>query len=418
MAAAAGLRPGDQLLAINGFPLRDVIDVQVYASEARLSFLVEREGQHLEIEVWREYGRPLGLTFEQLLFDGKVRTCRNACDFCFVRQMPRGLRDPLYVRDDDYRLSFLHGNYITLTNLREEDWQRIGEQFLSPLYISVHAVEPEVRVGLMHNPRAAFILDDLRRLAEMGITLHTQAVLLPGRNDGVHLERTIEALAKLYPAVADLTVVPVGLTRWHNPRLRPYRDDEAAQVLEQVLGWQNRLRESLGVAFVYPSDEWFLRAGKVPPPAEAYDGLIPSLYENGVGMVRTFADGWPRLREHLAALGGQRQSWVTGLLFAPTLRRYAHRFQVETGIEAEVIPVVNRAFGETITVAGLLTVEDVVRAVLEQGHGDRLILPAAMFRGPQGCDLHGRTAREIAQLTGLPVHLVEAPQPEFSVPMD
>ena len=411
VAAEAGLRVGDRLLALNGCPLRDVIDVQVCAAEAELTFLVEREGRRLTLEAQREYGQPLGLSFERLLFDGKVRTCRNACDFCFVRQMPRGLRDPLYVKDDDYRLSFLHGNYITLTNLREEDWARIGEQYLSPLYVSVHAVEPEVRVGLMHNPRAARILEDLHRLAEMGIVVHTQAVLLPGRNDGAHLDRTIEALAALHPHVADLTVVPVGLTRWHRPDLRPYRDDEAARVLEQVLAWQERLRAQLGVAFVYPSDEWFLRAEREPPPLEAYDGLIPALYENGVGMVRTFAEQWPQLRARMAALGGRRQSWVTGTLFAPTLRRYARRFRAETGIEAEVVPVVNHAFGETITVAGLLTVEDVVRALEAHGCGDRVILPETLFRGPDGCDLHGRHPEEIAEAVGRPVHLIAAPAP-------
>ncbi len=411
VAAEAGLRAGDRLLAINSHPLRDVIDVHIYASEPLLTFRIEREGAILELTAERRYGRPLGIHFERLLFEDKVHTCRNACDFCFVRQMPRGLRDPLYVKDDDYRLSFLHGNYITLTNLREEDWERIGEQFLSPLYVSVHAVEPEVRVGLMHNPRAANILDDLQRLVAMGITVHTQAVLVPERNDGAHLDRTIEALADLHPGVADLTVVPVGLTRWHDPRLRPYRDDEAAAVLDQVLAWQTRLRGRLGIGFVYPSDEWFLRAGREAPPREAYDGRIPALYENGVGMVRTFAENWPQLREQMRAFGGRRQAWVTGTLFAPRLQHYAHRFHAETGIEALVVPVENRAFGETITVAGLLTARDIIHALRSRPAADRILLPEASFRGPDGCDLLGTPPASIAQALRRPVHLVTMPAP-------
>ena len=261
VAARAGLRAGDVLLALNGMPLRYVIDVQFYAAEPELEFLIERGGRQITLDVHRRYGQALGLTFETELFDGKIRACRNNCDFCFVSQMAPDLRGPLYVKDDDYRLSFLHGNYITLTNLDDSDWERIEEQHLSPLYVSVHATEADVRVGLMHNPRAGEIMEHLERLAGMDIEVHTQAVLVPGRNDGVHLDRTIADLASLYPAVADVTVVPVGLTRWHNPALRPYTDAEASAVLTQTLDWQNRLRAELNTGFVYPSDEWFLRAG-------------------------------------------------------------------------------------------------------------------------------------------------------------
>ena len=266
VAARAGLRVGDVLLAINGMPLRYVIDFKVYAAEPELEFLVERAGRPITLRANRRYGQALGLAFDAELFDGKIRACRNNCDFCFVSQMAPGLREPLYVKDDDYRLSFLHGNYITLTNLDESDWERIEEQYLSPLYVSVHATEPDVRVGLMHNPRAGQIVAHLARLAEIGIDIHTQAVLAPGRNDGAHLDRTIADLSALHPAVVDLTVVPVGLTRWHTPHLRPYTDAEAAAVLTQTLAWQARLRETLGVGFVYPSDEWFLRAGVPVPP--------------------------------------------------------------------------------------------------------------------------------------------------------
>lgn len=412
VAARAGLRAGDGLLALNGMPLRDVIDVQFYAAEPELEFLIERAGRQKTLRANRRYGQALGLAFETELFDGDIRACRNNCDFCFVSQMPprktggEGLRAPLYIKDDDYRLSFLHGNYITLTNLDESDWTRIEEQHLSPLYVSVHATEPDVRVGLMHNPRAGQIMEHLARLAEMDIEIHTQAVLAPGRNDGVHLDRTIADLASLYPAVADVTVVPVGLTRWHTPQMRPYTDAEAAAVLAQTLDWQGRLRAELSAGFVYPSDEWFLRAGVSIPPLSDYDGLLPALVENGVGMVRLFLDGWDALQAELAQLAGPRQTWVTGMLFAPLLREKAQTFSAHTGLAADVVAVPNRVFGETVTVAGLLTVGDILAELRERELGDLLVLPDELFRGPDGCALDDKSAADIQQAAGRPVFIV------------
>lgn len=402
-AARCGLRAGDGLLAINDLPLRDAIDVQVYASEAELRLLYERDGQRRTCSVKRRYGEPLGLSFAELLFDSQTRTCRNACDFCFVAQMAPGLRSPLYIRDDDFRLSFLQGNYVSLTNLNGEDWERIEEQFLSPLYVSVHATDPEVRVGLMHNPRAGQIIEHLQRLAQLGIQMHTQAVLVPGRNDGACLDRTIAELAALHPAVVDLSVVPVGVTRWHKPSVRPYSDSEAVRVLKQVLGWRDRLRQRLGINFVYPSDEWFLRAGVAVPAPEDYDGLLPNLIENGVGMVSSFASGWPALQERLASLGGRTQTWVSGALFAPLLKGYAARFTEVTGIRAEVVVVANRVFGETVTVAGLLTVGDVATALQGVDLGDLIVCPAEMFRGPDGVALDGRSAEDLRAMVGTQV---------------
>lgn len=406
VAARCGLRSNDTLLAINGSPVRDIIDVRVLSAESELTLLFERQGKRKQRRVRRRYGEPLGLEFATAIFDGSMRLCRNACDFCFVAQMPPGLRDPLYIKDDDYRLSFLHGNYITLTNLQEEDWNRIEEQFLSPLYVSVHATEPEVRVGLMHNPRAADILQQIERLANIGVEIHTQAVLVPGRNDGAHLDHTIEDLTALYPAVRDLSVVPVGLTRWHKDGVRPFTDAEAAVVLQQVLSWQEKLRATLGVGFVYPSDEWFLRANVPPPARQAYDELLPALIENGVGMVSTFREGWPAVQSALQELGGARQIWVTGVLFAPSLSVFAEAFTAQTGIEATILPVENHAFGETVTVAGLLTVGDILAALASGPPGDVIVLPDEIFRGPDGCALDGRPATDIAAVTGKRVQVL------------
>ncbi len=402
-ASRARLRVGDHLLAINGVPLRDVIDVQIYAAEPELDFLIERGGKRVTRRCRRRYGEPLGLDFAEPLFDGAIRRCQNRCEFCFVTQMPPGLRDPLYVKDDDYRLSFLHGNYVTLTNLRAADWERIAEQFLSPLYVSVHATEPEVRAGLLRHPRAGDILTHLRRLVDIGIEVHTQAVLIPGRNDGAHLDRTLADLAALRPGVVDVTVVPVGLTRWHAPGLRPFTDAESLAVLAQVSGWQDRLRGASGTRFVYASDECYLRAGQPVPELDAYDALLPALLENGVGMVRAFLEDWPAWRAALIAAGGTRQCWVTGVLFAPVLWERGAAFTRETGIPAEVVAVPNHFFGETVTVAGLLTGGDVIAALGRLAADTVIILPDEMFRGPGGRTLDGLTLAEMRQALGCAV---------------
>lgn len=410
VAARCRIQAGDYLLAIDGIPLRDVIDVQIYGSEPEFSLLFQREDRRQTCDVRRRYGETLGLTFAEAIFDGEPRTCRNRCDFCFVAQMAPDLRSSLYVKDDDYRLSFLHGNYITLTNLTPEDWARIEAQYLSPLYISVHATEPEVRVDLMRNPRAGAVMDQVAQLAAMGITMHTQAVLVPGRNDGAHLNRTIEDLAALYPAVQDLSVVPVGLTRWHAPQLRTYNNAEASKVLAQLMAWQTQLHDELGIGFVYPSDEWFLRAGEPAPEAGAYDGPVEAMIENGVGMVRRFLDGWTTLRETLAGLGGDRQTWVTGTLFAPVLADHARDFTRATGIAVDVAPVANRFFGETVTVAGLLTVEDIVTALLPglpDAPSDVVVVPGEVFRGPEGRSLDGALPEDLARALGRAVCCVE-----------
>lgn len=404
-AARCGLQVGDRLLAINGMPVQDAIDVRIYGGEPELEFLFEREGEQQTCEVGRRYGEPLGLNFSDVIFDGEPRRCHNNCDFCFVAQMAPGLRPSLYVKDDDYRLSFLQGNYITLTNLSEADWERIEDQYLSPLYVSVHATEPDVRVGLMHNPHAGAIMDHLQRLADAGIELHTQAVLVPGRNDGEHLDHTIADLTTLYPRVQDLSVVPVGLTRWLNKDLRPYTRNEAEAVLNRVLAWHTKLREELGVGFVYPSDEWFLRTQRPVPALSAYDGLLPAMIENGVGMVRHFLDTRSPLMTSLGRLGATRQTWVTGMLFAPTLQAFAEAFSDTTGCKVEVVPVINHFLGETVTVAGLLTAEDILDELAKHSLGDMVVMPAEIFRGPDGRTLDGIAPGSLALALDRPLVL-------------
>jgi putative radical SAM enzyme (TIGR03279 family) len=401
LAQGVGLRPGDELLSINGHRLRDVIDVGYYASDPLLQLRVRRDGEALVFEAERRYLEPLGLEFSEPVFD-RIRRCNNRCEFCFVAQMPRGLRPSLYVRDDDYRLSFLFGSYVTLTNLTEADWARIDEQHLSPLYVSVHATEPDLRRRLLRNPQASDVIAQLHRLADMDIEVHTQIVIWPGVNDGIHLDRSIGDLVELYPTVRSVSVVPLGLTRYHRLGCRIPTDAEMRDVLERVGGWQTQLRERLGVGFAYLSDEWYLRLGERVPPLEAYDGL--DLAENGVGLVAAFeVESW-RLRSAIRDL--ESATLVTGTLFAPVLRAAV------AGSPGEVVSLVNRFFGESVTVAGLLTARDVIDQLEGRDLGEVLLLPPAVFAGPDGQSLDDMWPREVAQALGRPVLVGMAPQGE------
>lgn len=402
LAARLGLRPGDELVSINGHPLRDVIDVQFYSAEDRLTLVIRREGKEETLRARRRYDEPLGLEFARPTFDTDIRRCNNRCEFCFVSQMPRGLRPSLYIKDDDYRHSFLFGNYVTLTNLTEEDWARIEEQHLSPLYVSVHATDPDLRRRILDNPGAPDVMEQLRRLARMGIEVHTQLVLVPGLNDGSHLDRSIGDLAELYPAVRSVSVVPVGLTKFHRGGCRPYTPAEMEQVWQQVTAWQRRFRRQLGVRFVYLTDEWYLRLGKRVPSRAAYDGL--DLRENGAGLARALLDAWPRLCRAFSRFGAQ-QTWVTGVLAAPLLASLADDLAARTGLRADVLPVPNRFFGETITVAGLLTGQDVVASLLERPPKGAIVLPEVMFRGPDGQTLDEMRPEDIAAAVGREVHI-------------
>ncbi len=402
LAHRVGLQAGDELLSINDHPLRDVIDARFYAAENHLALRVRRAGREFSVEAERRYGEVLGLEFVHPTFDG-IRRCNNRCDFCFVAQMPPsgdqalGLRRSLYVKDDDYRYSFLFGNYVTLTNLDEADWTRIGEQHLSPLYVSVQATDLDLRRRVLGNPQAGDVMLQLGRLADLGIETHTQIVLVPGLNDGPHLERSIADLADLYPALCSVSVVPVGLTRFHRGGCRSYTDVEMRDVFDRVANWQARLRNRLGVNFVYLSDEWYLRLGEDIPLVDCYDGL--NLTENGVGLARKFLNERVEFVTRCDHSGRNSQfaTLVTGTLFAPLLRRAMAEF---AHVNVEVVPVVNRFFGETVTVAGLLTGRDVVAQLRERDLGDVVALPPAMFGGPEGQSLDEMWPQEIEQALG------------------
>ncbi len=421
IAEEAGLRPGDRIVSINGAPATDLIQLHYAAAHPHLSILVQRpDGDELLVEIDKDEEEDLGLRFEDPLFD-RIITCVNRCIFCFVHQSPKGMRRSLYIMDDDLRLSVLDANFITLTNWTEEDWQRVLEQHLSPLYISVHATDDDVRAFLMGTERARGIMGQLRRLAEAGIVMHTQLVLCPGINDGPQLDRSIADLASLFPQVRTISVVPVGLTRFrrHLYPLRPYRSDEARAVLRQVRSWQRRLLAERGTRLVFAADEWYVLAGRWVPPAEAYEDF-PQL-GNGIGLLRKLIDevrqAERELREtgRLAAAGSDRRRrvlWVTGVSASGVLRALASRLaRVAPGVDIEVEAVVNRFYGPTVTVAGLLTGGDLRDALVARGDlasFDAVFLPDVTLRAGQSVFLDDMSVDDLCravdrQLEVLPV---------------
>jgi putative radical SAM enzyme (TIGR03279 family) len=415
-AARAGLRPGDRILAINDAPLRDVIDFHFHAGDERLTLRLVRQGRARTARLVRR-GAGLGLELEAPR-PGEISTCANKCVFCFIHQLPRGMRKSLYVKDDDFRLSFLHGNYVTLTDLEEPELQRIEAQRLSPLYVSVHATDPELRHALLGRPRVRReLLPVMERLAKAGIAMHAQIVLCPGWNDGVHLERTVDELAALHPAVPTAAVVPVGLTRHRErlPALRAVTEEEARTLVRTIEGWQRGYQERLGTRFVWAADELYLKAGVPLPPARTYEGF--PVVEDGIGLVRRFEDAWTRAlsRRPLRPVRPRGVTVVTGEMFAPRMRVLLDRLAVD-GLTVSPVAVANELFGRGIGVAGLLTGRD-IQTQLEQrraaGHelGDEVLVPAVALRDGAGVFLDDLTPSDLAASLGAPVTVVEPDAP-------
>jgi len=411
-AAEAGLLLGDRIVAINGMPLRDVIDFHFQAGEEMLRLSLVRAGTLQSMTIRRQSGVKLGLELAPPR-PGEISTCANKCVFCFIHQLPRGMRKSLYVKDDDYRLSFLHGNYITLTDLEEEALARIEGQRLSPLYVSVHATDQELRHRLLGQPRVKReILPILERLVKAGIVMHAQIVLCPEWNDGPHLERTVRDLAGLYPGVATVAVVPVGLTRHRErlPQLRSVTAEEARTLVQVIATWQREFKERLGSRFVFAADELYLLGRVEIPPARHYEGF--PLLEDGVGLVRRFSDGWERVVRRLrsgrtrgARPQDRRISVVTGEMFAPRLSLLLEQLRVE-GLTVEVIPVANDFFGRAIGVAGLLTGQDILAQLGARSLGDVVLVPAVALKDGDGVFLDDLTPADLATHLGVRVKAV------------
>lgn len=409
-AHRAGLAPGDRILGVDGHPVADVLDWGWYTDEDTVTVAVLRHGGAAEdVRLFREGATPWGVMFADPLFDG-VRRCVNSCAFCFMRQLPAGMRPALYVRDDDFRLSFLQGNFVTLTNLDDSDVERITEQGLSPLYVSVHAVTPKVRDTLVC-AREDRALERIDALLDAGIDLHVQIVLVPGVNDGEELDRTLTWLAER-EGIVSVGIVPLGFTRHQEGFTCSYEEPiAAATVIQQVQKWQFAMRERDNVTWVHLADEFYLNARAPFPTTEWYDDFPQ--YENGIGMVRTFGDEASALREEfagaVAALPCDAESVtiVTGMMAATTLAGALNAFDAAGRIRLLVVP--NRFFGGNVSVTGLLTGEDLVSAFECDRNGLRTptayLLPDVVFNA-EGLTLDGFDLERIREDSGTDVRVV------------
>ena len=378
LAEAAGIVAGDKLVAVDGVQVKDIIELSFYTSDYEVELELENaKGQRRQVHIDKYPDEDLGLEFEAAVFD-KVSTCYNNCIFCFVDQMIPGMRKGLYVRDDDYRLSFLYGNFITLTNLKEEDFQRIIQTHMTPLYVSVHATDPKVRCEMMHNRFAGELMDKLERLFAAGIEVHTQIVCCPGYNDGEILAKSFHDLYARHPHVLTMAVVPVGITK-HREGLHPLRTftkEEAAALIDQVTPWQRQCREETGKTFIYLGDEFYLLAGRDVPTAEWYDGF-PQL-ENGIGLTRSFVDEWQATLPSLSSYQAASPAVIpVGESAFTVLQPLLDALNKQFSTAHSFVPVPNQFFGGKVNVTGLLTASDILRTCKESGK--RLILPAVVL---------------------------------------
>lgn len=412
IAAELGIEPGDIILRINEQQATDIIDYRFLTAGEEIDILLQKPGGDcwlLEIE--KDWDEGLGLTFVNGGL-GETKGCRNNCIFCFVDQMPPKMRNSLYIKDDDYRLSFFQGNFITLTNVSDRDMERIAAMHLSPLYISVHTTNPELRTRMMRNRRAGKIMEQLNFLAAAGIQMHTQAVLCPGINDGKELDRTVNDLAGLWPAVSSVALVPVGITRYrHNLYpLRAFKNSEAREIVKKVRNWQDTYIERYNYPLVFAGDEFYLLAGKKIPPAGRY-GEFPQT-ENGVGLIRLFLDHWEKIKSRLPAQVSttRRVKLVTGVLAAPVLTPVVQRLNEIKNLSIDLVKVENRFFGSNVTVAGLLTASDIMDQTEVTKETSAVIIPDAALRGDKSIFLDGPSVDDLSRKFGVPV--ITAGDPE------
>jgi putative radical SAM enzyme (TIGR03279 family) len=413
IAAEIGFEAGDRLVSINGDRPRDLIDYRFLCADEVLELeVLDVNGRAHHVEIEKDYDDDLGLEFETALFDGLIQ-CNNRCPFCFIDQQPPGKRETLYLKDDDYRLSFLYGSYLTLTNLTQREWERIEQLRLSPLYVSVHATEPAVRTRLLKNARAGQLLNHLRWFQARELQIHAQVVLCPGVNDGDHLTQTLLDLAQFHqaevPAVASVAVVPVGLTRFRpaEDELIPVSPEKAQEVIDQVQALQAKFQQRLGSTFVWLADEWFLIAGRQLPPESHYEDY-PQI-GNGVGSIRQFLKAFQKAARKLPKKisSPRRFTWVVGnaveLAFQPILKRLN---QVE-GLEVNLVAIASHYWGQEISVTGLITGQDILQTLQGKNLGDALLLPTVMLKHDDPRFLDDMTVDELASQLEIDIIPVE-----------
>lgn len=433
IAEELNIEPGDELLAVNDTEIGDVFDYRYLTEDAYIEVLIRKadSGEEWLLEIEKDPDEDLGIDFGSGLMD-EYRSCRNRCIFCFIDQMPPGMRETLYFKDDDSRLSFLQGNYVTLTNMSDHDIDRIIRYRMEPVNISFHTTNPELRCRMLHNRHAGEALEKARVLADAGITMNGQIVLCRGINDGAELEKTISDLTAYLPALQSVSIVPVGLTRFRDGLfpLEPFNKEDAKAVLQSVRRWQERLMEKWGLHFVHASDEWYLLAEEALPEEETYDGYLQ--LENGVGMLRlldTEVREALRKRTELClkgpetagdtdgtdcAAGRRRVTIATGLLAAPFIQRLAALVMARAPyLDAEVFPVRNDFFGEMITVSGLITGGDLIRQLKGKELGSNLLIPCSMLRAGEEVFLDDITVTQVSEALDVPVRVTAEDGEDF-----
>ena len=406
---------GDKLLAINDQEIEDVFDYHFLANEEYLTVLIEKpDGEQWELEIEKEYEEDLGIEFEQGLMD-EYRSCRNKCIFCFIDQMPKDMRETLYFKDDDSRLSFLQGNYVTLTNMSDHDIDRIIRYHLEPINVSFQTTNPELRCKMLHNRFAGEALKKVDRLYEGGITMNGQIVLCKGINDGEELERSIRDLMKYAPQLQSISVVPVGLSKYRDGLypLLPFTKEDAKEVLHIIHKWQKKAYEEFGIHFIHGGDEWYILAEEELPEEERYDGYLQ--LENGVGMLRLLMNEFEEGYESLNGDERDREvSIATGFLAYPYIQRMADRIMEKyPKSKLHVYGIRNDFFGESITVSGLITGQDLIGQLKGKALGEKLLLPCNMLRIEEQDFLDDVTLQDVKDALQVPVDIVKSSGQDF-----
>ena len=415
IAQEMGIEPGDRLLEVNGKSPEDVFDYRYLMNEEEILVLIRKaNGEEWELEIEKEYEDDLGIEFENGLMDD-YRSCRNKCIFCFIDQLPKGMRSTLYFKDDDSRLSFLQGNYLTLTNMSEHDIDRIIQYKLSPINISFQTMNPELRCKMLHNRFAGEIFDKVKRLKDAGIIMNGQIVLCRGVNDGAELERSIWELTAYMPQLESVSVVPVGLTRYRDGLypLEPFTKEDACEVLDLIHGWQEKLYKEWGNHFIHAGDEWYILAERPIPEEKTYDGYLQ--LENGVGMVRLLEE---EVVQTLAGMTGDdrkiHRTIATGELAAPFLRKHVESVRKKyPNVDIQVLAIKNEFFGGKITVAGLITGTDLISQLKGKDLGDRLLLTNHMLKSGEPVFLDDVTVDDVQNALQIKVSIVESSGADF-----
>ncbi len=411
IAGELEVAPGDVLLSVNGHEIEDVFDYHYYINEEYLTVVIRKEdGEEWELEIEKEYEDDLGIEFENGLMDD-YRSCHNKCIFCFIDQMPEGMRDTLYFKDDDSRLSFLQGNYVTLTNMKEHDLERIIAYRLGPINISVQTTNPGLRCKMLNNRFAGDALKKIDRLYEAGIPMNGQIVLCKGINDGEELARSITDLMQYMPVMESVSVVPVGLSRYREGLfpLEAFTKEDACRVLEMIHGFQEICMQKSGLHFIHASDEWYLLAEKELPEEERYDGYIQ--LENGVGMLCLLRTEFMEAMADAAIRRAEEETVTiaTGVLAAPTIRELTEIFMKSfPEKQVQVIPIINHFFGEQITVSGLLTGHDIIEQLKGKELGDRLLLPCNLLRSGEEVFLDDVTLAQVESALQVKIDIVKS----------